>query len=408
MKSRTSSASGARLTRRSFVGAGSFAMASIPAVASAEGVRTLGAPRREYGDRSPFERSARLFPQSSTPMTGSSRSPLQDQFGIITPSSLHFERHHSGVPTLDPASHELAIHGLVERPQKFSMSALRRLPSVSRIHFIECGGNAGREHRGNPGATVQQSHGLVSCSEWTGVRLSTLLAEAGLKPAAKWILAEGADASRHARSIPLAKALDDVLVVYGQNGEALRPEQGYPLRLLVPGWEGNVSVKWLHRLHVIDQPMMTRDEAASYTDLMPDGKARAFSFEMEANSVITSPSGGQHVDGRGWIEISGLAWSGRGRIEQVDVSTDGGATWSRAELQAPVLSKAFTRFRLPWRWDGQESILVSRSRDETGCIQPSRDAIVAVRGMKQGPDGFNHFNGMKPWKLGSDGRVTHV
>lgn len=408
MKPRTNSTVGSRLTRRSFVGAGWTAIASIPAVASAEGMRSLGAPRREYGERSPFERSVRLFPQSSTPMTGSSRSPLQDQFGIITPSSLHFERHHSGVPTLDPARHELAIHGLVERPQRFSMRALRRLPSVSRIHFIECGGNAGREHRGNLGATVQQSHGLVSCSEWTGVRLSTLLAETGVKPGAKWILAEGADASRHARSIPLAKALDDVLVVYGQNGEALRPEQGYPLRLLVPGWEGNVSVKWLHRLHVIDQPMMTRDEAASYTDLMPDGTARSFSFEMEANSVITSPSGGQHVDGRGWIEISGLAWSGRGRIEQVDVSTDGGATWSSAELQAPALSKAFTRFRLPWRWDEQEAILVSRARDETGYIQPSREAIVAVRGMKQGPDGFNHFNGMKPWKLGSDGRVTHV
>lgn len=409
MKSAANDARRKQLTRRSFVGGGSIAIAALPAAVTAEEIRVLGAARREYGERSQFERSGRQFPSaSSTPMTGSSRSPLQQQFGIITPSALHFERHHSGVPTIDPAIHELAIHGLVDRPQRFTMASLRRLPSVSRIHFIECGGNAGREHRGNPGATVQQSHGLVSCSEWTGVRLSALLAEVGLRPAAKWILAEGADASRHARSIPLAKALDDVLVVYGQNGEALRPEQGYPLRLLVPGWEGNVSVKWLHRLHVIDQPMMTRDEAASYTDLMPDGKARSFSFEMEANSVITSPSGGQHVDGRGWIEISGLAWSGRGRIEQVDVSTDGGATWSRAELQAPVLSKAFTRFRLPWRWDGQETVLVARSRDETGYIQPSREAIVAVRGMKEGPDGFNHFNGMKPWKLGSDGQVTHV
>lgn len=398
-----------RLTRRSFVGAGSIAFAAIPAAASAADLRTLGAPRREYGERSQFERSGRLFPQSSsTLMTGASRTPLQDQFGIITPSALHFERHHSGVPTIDPASHELAIHGLVERPQRFTMSSLRRLPSVSRIHFIECGGNAGREHRGNPGTTVQQSHGLVSCSEWTGVRLGTLLAEVGLKPNARWILAEGADASRHARSIPLAKALGDVLVTYGQNGEALRPEQGYPLRLLVPGWEGNVSVKWLHRLHVIDQPMMARDEAASYTDLMPDGKARSFSFEMEANSVITSPSGGQRIEGRGWVEISGLAWSGRGRIERVDVSTDGGRTWHRAELQTPVLTKAFTRFRFPWQWEGQETILISRSRDETGYVQPTREAIVAVRGMKEGPDGFNHFNGMKPWKLTRDGAVTHV
>jgi sulfane dehydrogenase subunit SoxC len=296
----------------------------------------------------------------------------------------------------------------VERPLSFTMSALRRLPSVSRIHFIECGGNAGREHRGNPGATAQQSHGLVSCSEWTGVRLSTLLAEAGLKPAAKWILAEGADASRHARSIPLQKALDDVLVAYGQNGEALRPEQGYPVRLLVPGWEGNVSVKWLQRLHVIDQPMMTRDEAASYTDLLPDGKARHFSFEMESNSVITSPSGGQRVEAPGLLEISGLAWSGRGAIRHVDVSTDGGTNWERAELQAPVLTKALTRFRLPWRWDGSETILVSRSTDETGYVQPTRAALVAVRGMREGPDGFNHFNGMKPWKIARDGQVTHV
>lgn len=399
---------GAQLTRRSFVSAGSMAIAAIPAAASAEEIRTIGTPLREYGARSEFERSARTYRASSVPMTGASRTPLQDQFGIITPSSLHFERHHSGVPTIDPATHALTIHGLVERPQRFSMQSLRRLPSVSHVHFIECGGNAGREHRGNPGTTVQQSHGLVSCSEWTGVRLSTLLNEVGVKPAARWILAEGADASRHARSIPLAKALDDVLVAYGQNGEALRPEQGYPLRLFVPGWEGNVSVKWLRRLHVIDQPMMARDEAASYTDLLSNGKARHFSFEMEANSVITSPSGGQHIDGRGWIEISGLAWSGRGRIERVDVSVDSGRTWRQAELQSPIFTKAFTRFRLPWRWDGQETILVSRSRDDTGYVQPTREAIVTVRGMKEGPDGFNHFNGMKPWRLSRAGQVTHV
>jgi sulfane dehydrogenase subunit SoxC len=396
------------ITRRSFVSGGSAAIAAIPVAALGAEPRALGAPRRGYGERSQFEQAERMFLASSTPMTGASRTPLQNQFGIITPSALHFERHHSGVPTIDPASHRLAIHGLVERPLSFTMSALRRLPSVSRIHFIECGGNAGREHRGNPGATAQQSHGLVSCSEWTGVRLSTLLAEAGLKPAAKWILAEGADASRHARSIPLQKALDDVLVAYGQNGEALRPEQGYPVRLLVPGWEGNVSVKWLQRLHVIDQPMMTRDEAASYTDLLPDGKARHFSFEMESNSVITSPSGGQRVEAPGLLEISGLAWSGRGAIRHVDVSTDGGTNWERAELQAPVLTKALTRFRLPWRWDGSETILVSRSTDETGYVQPTRAALVAVRGMREGPDGFNHFNGMKPWKIARDGQVTHV
>lgn len=371
-------------------------------------MRTLGDGRRAYGERSTFEKSTRLFPQTVTPGTGSSRTPLQDQFGIITPSSLHFERHHSGVPAIDPAQHQLMIHGLVERAQVFSMDALRRLPAVSRIHFIECGGNAGREHRGQPGATVQQSHGLVSCSEWTGVRLSTLLREVGLTSSARWVLAEGADAGRHARSIPIEKAIDDVLVAYGQNGEALRPEQGYPLRLLVPGWEGNVSVKWLRRLHVLDQPMMSRDEAASYTDLLPDGKARHFSFEMEANSVITSPSGGQHLSSAGAYEISGLAWSGRGKIHTVEVSTDGGASWQQAELQTPILSKAFTRFRLSWRWNGEPTTIRSRSTDETGYVQPTRDAIVAVRGMLEGPDGFNHFNGIKPWKVAVTGEVTHA
>ncbi len=288
------------------------------------------------------------------------------------------------------------------------MDALRRLPAVSRIHFIECGGNAGREHRGQPGATAQQSHGLVSCSEWTGVRLRTLLREVGLSSSARWVLAEGADAGRHARSIPIQKAIDDVLVAYGQNGEALRPEQGYPLRLLVPGWEGNVSVKWLRRLHVLDQPMMSRDEAASYTDLLPDGKARQFSFEMESNSVITSPSGGQHLSGVGAYEISGLAWSGRGKIQAVEVSTDDGASWQQTELQAPILSKAFTRFRLSWHWNGKPTTIRSRSMDDTGYIQPTRDAIVAVRGMREGPDGFNHFNGIKPWKVAATGEVTHA
>jgi sulfane dehydrogenase subunit SoxC len=232
----------------------------------------LGDGRRGYGERSPLEKAIRSFRPGSTPATGSSRTPLQDTYGIITPSSLHFERHHAGVPAIDPSRHELLLHGLVERPLVFTMDDLHRFPSVSRVHFVECAGNSGREHEGRPGEDPQKSHGLASCSEWTGVPLATLLAEAGLRPDAKWIVAEGADASRLGRSIPLPKALDDVLVAYGQNGEAVRPEQGYPLRLVVPGWEGNVNIKWLHRLHVVDQPAMTKDEAASYTDLMPDGR----------------------------------------------------------------------------------------------------------------------------------------
>jgi sulfane dehydrogenase subunit SoxC len=397
-------------TRRGFLSSASVAsMTALAAGPARAEPRLQGDPRRLYGDRSPFEKSARSFGSSSVAVTtGSSRTPLQDLYGIITPSSLHFERHHSGVPIIDPAQHELLLHGLVERPLKFSMDELRRFPSVSRVHFIECAGNAGREHRGNPGPTVQLSHGLVSCSEWSGVLLSTLLREAGLKASARWIVAEGADASRHSRSIPINKALDDVIVAYGQNGEAVRPEQGYPLRLVVPGWEGNVNVKWLHRLHVTDQAAMSRDEAASYTDLMPNGKARQLSFEMETNSVITHPSGGHKLEGKGFHEICGLAWTGRGKIIRVEVSVDGGASWRDAELQAPIYSKALTRFRLPWRWMGEETILQSRSTDETAYVQPTRDVLVAARGTKEGPDGFNHYHGIKPWKVHRDGSITHV
>jgi sulfane dehydrogenase subunit SoxC len=384
---------------------GSAAAPAIPAVPTS----SLGAPRRPYGERSAFEKSVRSFnAESPTPGTGSSRTPLQDLLGIITPSALHFERHHSGVPTIDPMRHELMIHGLVERPLVLTMADLRRFPSVSRIHFIECGGNSGREHEGRPGEDPQRSHGLASCSEWTGVPLSVLLREVGVTPTARWVIAEGADAARHARSIPLDKANDDVLIAYGQNGEALRPEQGYPVRLLAPGWEGNVNVKWLHRLHVVDQPYMLRDEAASYTDFMPDGTARRFTFVMEAKSVITRPAGGQNLPGPGAYEISGLAWSGRGKITRVEVSTNDGASWELATLSEPVLSKAFTRFVVPWRWDGRRTTLRSRCVDETGYLQPTRDELIAVRGMTAGPDGYDHYNGIKVWTVGGDGTVGHA
>jgi sulfane dehydrogenase subunit SoxC len=266
--------------------------------------RVLGSPRRRYGERASTETAERAFAEGSTPGTGSSRTPLQRTFGMITPSSLHFERHHSGVPTLDPQSHELLIHGLVSRPLSLKVEDLLRFPSVSEIHFIECAGNSWQEHAGRPGETTQDSHGLISCSEWTGVRLSTLLGEVGLVPTASWVIAEGADASRHSRSLPLQKALDDALVAYGQNGETLRPEQGYPTRLRVPGWEGNVNVKWLQRLHVTDRAAMSRDEAATYTDFMPGGRARQFSFEMDVKSVITRPSGGDQLRGPGFYEIA--------------------------------------------------------------------------------------------------------
>jgi sulfane dehydrogenase subunit SoxC len=392
-----------KASRRAFLTGSAISAATSLLLPSRSEARELGVGRTGYSDRSKYETSARYF-TGSTPATGSGRTPLQDLHGIITPSSLHFERHHSGIPDIDPARHELMLHGLVDRPLVFTMSDLHRLPSVSRIHFLECAGNSGREHEGRPAETVQKSHGLLSTSEWTGVPLRVLLDEAGVKPTGRWILAEGADASRLNRSIPMSKAMDDVIVAYGQNGEALRPSQGYPLRLFVPGWEGNVSIKWLAGLQVTSEPYMTRDEAAFYTDLLPNGKARRFTFVMEAKSVITRPSGGQQLEGPGFYEISGLAWSGRGRITRVEVSVDEGRTWRNAELDGPVLPKAATRFRLPWRWQGEATSLQSRCTDETGYVQPTRDALVSVRGK----NASDHYNGIKAWFVHKDGAVTHA
>jgi sulfane dehydrogenase subunit SoxC len=368
-----------------------------------EGPRLLGATVRAYGDRSTFETAKRSLDEDRFLEASQTRTPLGESVGILTPSSLHYERHHSGVPQIDPAQHRLLIHGLVDRPTIFTLEDLRRLPSVSRVHFLECSGNSGVEWGAKPAATAQMSHGLASCSEWTGVPLALLLAEAGVQPGAKWVMAEGADACKMARSLPIAKAMDDILVAWGQNGEALRPEQGYPLRLFVPGWEGNVSVKWLRRILVAEEPVMARDETAKYTDLMPDGTARMFTFAMEAKSLITYPSGGQQVK-PGFCEITGLAWSGAGTIRRVEVSTDGGKSWTDAALQQPVLSKAFTRFRLPWKWDGAGCELQSRCTDESGYVQPAREALAAVRGERS----VYHYNGIKAWKIGTDGSVSHV
>jgi sulfane dehydrogenase subunit SoxC len=362
----------------------------------------IGAGLRAYGDRSQREKAARDAKESPTPGTGSTRTPLQDLDGMITPSSLHFERHHAGVPDLDAATHEILVHGLVERPLVFTMADLRRYPSQSHIYFVECSGNSRAEWTGSA-PDPQQSAGLMSSSEWTGVPLSALLKEAGLKPQAKWVIAEGGDACMMARSIPVEKCLDDILVAYGQNGEALRPEQGYPVRLVVPGWEGNINVKWLRRLHVVDQPAMTRDETSHYTDLLPDGKARMFTFMMEGKSIITRPAGKQKLaHGPGRYEITGLAWSGYGKITRVEVSTDGGATWADAELQGPVLPRAATRFRTAWNWNGSPAVLQSRCTDESGYRQPTHDELVAARGK------FSdyHYNGVKSWFVKADGSVA--
>ena len=391
------------MKRRAFLGGAIGLTGSVGRATQARGFE-LGAPVSPYGGRSQFERSARTFRSTGNPPTIFSKTPLQDLYGIITPSSLHYEVHHYGIPQVDPRRHDLLIHGLVDRPLVFTMEDLRRLPSVSRIHFLECAGDSEGEHMEVPGRTPQESHGLLSCSEWTGVPLKVLLDEAGMDRKARWILAEGADAGRLARSIPLEKAIDDVIVAYGQNGEALRPEQGYPLRLIVPGWEGNVNIKWLHRIEVVARPLITAFETAYYTDLTPDGKARQFTFVMEAKSVITRPAGGQVLDGTGFYGITGLAWSGRGRIVRVEVSTDGASSWRDATLEGPVLSKAVTRFQLPWDWDGRVTSLQSRCTDETGYRQPTREALIAIRGL----NATDHYNGIKTWFLHANGCVHDV
>jgi len=360
---------------------------------------------RLYGERSRFEQAVREKSSlSKTDEWGWNQTPLNATLGIITPSALHYEVHRGGVPDIDPRKHRLLIHGMVDLPVLLTVEEIRRLPSTSRILFLECQGNTMTEWRVPTGKTVQQTHGNTSCSEWTGVPLSLLLREAGVQKGAAWILAEGADATGNERSIPMAKAMDDVLVAYGQNGEAVRPENGYPLRLIVPGWTGNINVKWLRRIKVVDRPYLTRMDGVGQPTLMPDGKARQLQFVLEAKSVITFPSGGQRLPGPGLYEIRGLAWSGRGLIRRVEVSTDGGKTWRDAGLQAPVLRLAHTRFRLDWRWDGREAVLQSRCTDETGYVQPTLAELVKVRGLNS----IYFNNAIQNWKVAADGSVHNV
>ena len=368
---------------------------------------TPGLPMRGYGDRSPHEAGVQRLvnAQPGTTGSGGSRTPLEALEGIITPSALHFERHHSGVPEIDPAQHQVLIHGLVERPLIFSMDALARYPLVSRIQFLECSGNSGGNNNAEaPRQTAGGIHGLVSCSDWSGVPLAVLLEEAGVKPEGKWLLAEGADAAAMSRSVPMAKAMDDAILALYQNGEKLRPEQGYPVRLFLPGYEGNMNVKWLRRIKVTAEPTMTKDETSKYSDLQPNGRSLLFTFPMEVKSVITSPSGMQKMQGPGLYQISGVAWSGFGRVRRVEVSADGGKSWGQAALDGPVLPKALTRFRMPWRWDGGPGVLQSRAIDETGAVQPARAALMAARGAQ-----FRyHYNAIQSWNVAAGGDVSNV
>ncbi len=399
--------------RRQMLQATGVALAgvAVPAEAADPGVppwmTRQGSPVSDvpYGTPSPFEASVvrRLRDKPVFPTAASAQAPLQDLDGIITPNGLHYIRSHAGSPAIDPDRHRLLVHGLVDRPLSFAMEDLVRFPSVSRLLFLECSGNTPlyKDSGVKPDWTVQDTHGLLSCAEWTGVRLSDVLAEAGVKPAARWMLAEGADAAAMTRSIPIAKAMDDAILAYAQNGERLRPEQGYPLRLLLPGYEGNTNVKWLRRLKLGDQPFETREETSKYTDLLADGSAWQFNFVMEVKSVITRPSPGHQLKQTGFHEVSGLAWSGRGRVARVEVSSDAGETWQDAALQEPVLPICLTRFRAPWTWTGGTAALLSRATDETGAVQPTRAALVAERGVNF----FYHYNAIQAWQVGSDGTL---
>jgi sulfane dehydrogenase subunit SoxC len=377
---------------------------NVPSWSKSLGTGVVSTP---YGIPSKFETNVirRTVPWLTADKISSiSMSPIQELKGIITPNGLVFERYHAGSPTVNPQEHRLMIHGLVDNPLIFTMDDLMRFPSESVINFLECPANGGMEWRGPQMEALQFTHGMISCCEWTGVKLSTLLAEVGVQTKGKWILAEGADGAGMSRSIPMDKALDDALIVYAQNGEKLRPEQGYPVRLFNPGWEGNTSVKWLRRLEIGDKPWHHREETSKYTDLMPDGRSRRFSYEQEANSVITSPCPENPWGQKGSYEIEGLAWSGRGKIKQVDVSIDGGVTWRPARLKGLVLPKALTRFSLPFKWDGAPGLLQSRAIDETGYVQPTISQLRDARGTNS----IYHKNSIHTWKLQSNGKIKNV
>jgi sulfane dehydrogenase subunit SoxC len=421
--------------RRFLKHAAALAGLTVGAVRSAVG-QSLSPERSElrlkelhaYGGRSGFVNSARtgslgIWPPAAGPTRDFGfRTPLQDSVGMITPAALHFVLSHGYEPLdIDPRQHRLMIHGLVDRPLVFTLDELERLPSVSRFHFLECHGNSATSGptgalRMAQTATVQETHGLTSCSEWTGVPLSVLLREVGVQKGASWFVAEGADAIKHTKSIPLDKAMDDILVAYGQNGEPLRPEQGYPLRLVVPGWQGINNVKWLRRIKVVDQPYMSMMETTRYPSLRPDGKSRWFESEMGPKSVITRPSGGQRLPSPGFYEITGLAWSGGGAIRRVEVSTDGGRIWKDAQLQEPLARKAHTRFVFAWNWDGEDSVLQSRCTDERGQLQPAIAEIAKIwnvdldyfRLPSNSTVDMGNFNAIQPWKVARDGSVHNA
>lgn len=369
---------------------------------------------REYGQRSRFVTSKRAYKPRGNRATNDIYTPLQDIEGIITPAPLHFNvNHSSAIPDIDPEQHRLMIHGMVDRPLMFTMQELKSLPSVSRVHFVECAYNAAPPERRDRDATVQRTHGQTSCSQWTGVLLSVLLKEAGVQRGAKWIVAEGAEAKKRTKSIPLEKAMADAIVAWGQNGEPVRPEQGFPLRLVVPGHEGPSNVKWLRRIKLGELPWMAHADNPGHTTLRPDGKGRWFQFEMGVNSVITHPSGGQRLPRRGFYGLTGLAWSGGGVISRVEISTDGGRTWQDAQLLEPIHRIAHTRFYFPWNWNGSEAVLQARATDERGDVQPSLAELNRIYGVDTDywlaiQDSRSHFNPIQSWKVTDDGSIYNA
>ena len=388
------------------VGDGDPAILNLPAHSTG-----LGQPVVTDGYGRPSKYEGNVQRRQSPGLTQSTQSsvsfaPLQSLFGIVTPSGLHFERHHQGWWDIDPAQHRLMVNGMVKTPKVFTMDELMRLPSVSRFHFIECGANTGMEWGNVAVPTCQYSHGMLSCSEFTSVPLITLLEMAGADlKAGKFVLAEGADGSSMTRTIPMELVKSgQVLVAYGQNGEMLRPENGYPLRLVVPGVQGVSWVKYLRRIELGDQPWATKDEAIHYVDLLPDGQHRQYSSIQECKSVITTPSGGQVLLDKGFYNITGLAWSGRGKVKKVDVSVDGGRNWRTARLETPVLDRCLTRFSLDWVWDGKPAIVMSRATDETGYVQPSMRQLRAVRGTRS----IYHNNAIQSWLVQENGEVKNV
>ncbi|HEU0020700.1 MAG TPA: sulfite dehydrogenase [Dehalococcoidia bacterium] len=403
---------GKRFTRRQILAgaAGAAAVVVLSRLALAQmppdSTKLQGLPATEVSNgRSQFEQLKRRQAVAYAGIPQVTATDQRNFMGVITPSDLHFERHHNGIPEIDPKRYKLLIHGLVSEPKVFTLEDLKRLPQVSFPYFVECSGSSQAHWKGLPEtAIIVNTHPLFSNSEWIGVPLQVLFREVGAKREARWFLVESYDGAAMTRSVPLSKGYDDGLIAYGQNGEAVRPEQGYPARLLLPGWEGNIHVKWIRRIELSDRPFMGREETAHYTDPYPrEGKSRQFSMVWEAKSVITHPSPGLNIPGPGYVEILGLAWSGMGKVARVEVSTDGGKSWGLAALQEPILPKTSTRFRYPWVWKGEEAIILSRCTDETGYIQPTRNQLLQARG-----ESLYHFNGIQAWKVQPDGSLVHV